>query len=73
LKKLKGSDKATLQFSQWTKTLQASGAASVSKLYEKIHSEIRKSPEFVKKATKQNPNRDQKKFKRTRLNAAKRR
>ncbi len=73
LKKLKGSDKATLQFSQWTKTLTAAGAASVQKLYEKIHSEIRKSPEFVKKAAKQNPNRDQKKFKAARLNAAKRR
>jgi hypothetical protein len=73
MKKLKGSDRATLQFSQWTKTLKDTGSASVAKLFEKIHSEIRKAPEFVKKAAKQNPNRDQKKFKRARLNAAKRR
>lgn len=73
MKKLKGSDKATLQFSQWTKTLKDTGCGSVAKLFEKIHSEIRKAPEFVKKAAKQNPNRDQKKFKRARLNAAKRR
>ena len=73
LKKLKGSDKAALQFSRWTKTLQTAGAASVAKLYEKIHSEIRKSPEFVKKAAKENPKRDQKKFRSARLNAAKRR
>lgn len=44
MKKLKGSDKANLQFSQWTKTLSAAGAASVEKLYEKIHGDIRKAP-----------------------------
>jgi hypothetical protein len=35
--------------------------------------EIRKSPAFTKKAAKQNPNRDQKKFKRARLTGAQRR
>jgi hypothetical protein len=29
MKKIKGTDKATLQFSQWTKTLTSAGAASV--------------------------------------------
>lgn len=72
MKKLKGSDKANLQFSQWTKTLSAAGAASVEKLYEKIHGDIRKAPEFTKKAAKDAPNRDQKKFKRVRLTGAQR-
>ena len=67
MKALKGSDKAALQFSQWTKTLKDAGVASVEKLYE-----IRKSPGFTKKAAKQNPTRDQKKFKRVRLTGAKR-
>ncbi len=73
IKTLKGSDKASLQFSQWTKTLKDAGVASVEKLYEKIHNEIRKSPGFTKKAAKQNPTRDQKKFKRVRLTGAQRR
>ncbi len=73
MKKLKGSDRGNLQFSNWTKSLQAAGAASVEKLYEKIHGEIRKTPTFTKKAAKQNPNRDQKKFKSARLTGAQRR
>ena len=72
MKALKGSDKAALQFSQWTKTLKDAGVASVEKLYEKIHNEIRKSPAFTKKAAKQNATRDHKKFSRPRLNGAKR-
>lgn len=72
MKKIKGSDKANLQFSQWNKTLKDSGAASVEKLYEKIHAEIRKAPVFTKKAAKTNPNRDQKKFKKPRLTGAQR-
>ena len=52
MKKIKGTDKAALQFSQWTKTLTSAGAASVEKLYEKLHAEIRKAPEFTKKAAK---------------------
>lgn len=73
MKKLKGSDKGTLQFSRWNQTLQTAGVASVEKLYEKVHAEIRKNPDFTKKAASQNPKRDQKKFKRPRLNAAQRR
>lgn len=73
MKKIKGTDKGNLQFSNWTKTLTAAGVPSVEKLFEKIHAEIRKAPEFTKKAAKANPNRDQKKFKRPRLNAAQRR
>jgi len=37
MKKLKGSDKGTLQFSRWNQALQAAGVASVEKLYEKVH------------------------------------
>ena len=37
IKTLKGSDRFELQFKRWNETLKASGAASVAKLYEKIH------------------------------------
>lgn len=70
---LKGSDKATLQFSRWNKVLADTKAASVQKLYEKIHAEIRKAPGFTKKSAKADIKRDvQKKFKRTRLTGAQR-
>jgi large subunit ribosomal protein L5e len=49
MKTLKGSDKGKLQFSKWNDVLTATKAASVAKLYEKIHAEIRKSPAFTKK------------------------
>lgn len=73
MKKLKGTEKASLQFSKWQQTLTAAGVASVEKLYEKIHAEIRKNPAFSKKVSKANPGRDHKKYSRARLNAAQRR
>jgi large subunit ribosomal protein L5e len=46
-----------LQFSRWTKTLAEAKIDSVEKLFLKIHEEIRKNPDFVKKAAKQSPKR----------------
>lgn len=73
MKALKGTERATLQFSRWQKTLEAAKVASVEKLYERIHAEIRKSPAFVKKEAKANATRDHKKFKQPRLTGAQRR
>jgi large subunit ribosomal protein L5e len=61
------------QFSRWTKTLTEAKVDTVEKLFTKIHDEIRKNPDFVKKAVKQNPKRDFTKKIQKRLNAADRR
>jgi hypothetical protein len=37
LKKLKGTERETIQFKRWLECLKATGAASVEKLYQKIH------------------------------------
>ena len=57
LKKLKGTEKENVQFKRWNECLAKCGAGSVEKLYTKIHAEIRKSPEFVKRAEKKDPKR----------------
>ena len=62
MKELKGTERESLQFSKWAQCLKASGCASVEKLYEKIHAEIRKNPVHAKKAAKQNPKRDHNKL-----------
>lgn len=72
MKKLKGTEKESLQFSLWNECLKKSGAGSVEKLYSKIHNEIRKNPEYAKKAGKQNPKRDHTKFHKKRLTNAQR-
>ena len=67
MKALKGTDKGTLQFRLWDECLKKCGAASVEKLYTKVHDEIRKNPAHTKKAAKKDPKRDHKKFHKTRL------
>jgi len=58
------------QFSQWEQTLKNAKIDSVEKLYLKIHDEIRKNPDRVKRAKKENPKRDHNKFRPKKLNAA---
>jgi len=72
MKKLKGTERETLQFSKWAACLKASGCASVEKLYEKIHAEIRKNPVVAKRAAKTNFNRDHDKKRQKRLTNAQR-
>jgi len=67
--KKKGEDQYTKQFSQWDKTLKASGSKSVEDLFKKVHEEIKKNSDRVKKGVKKDPKRDHKKFKNVRLNA----
>ena len=62
MKHLKGTEKENLQFKLWNQCLQKSGSKSVEALYTKIHAEIRKNPDFVKRAAKANPKRDHVKF-----------
>lgn len=59
--KLKGTDKQSVQFKRWLECLKTSGSKSVEELYKKIHAEIRKSPDHVKKAVKAAPKREHKK------------
>jgi len=42
-----------LQFSRWDATLKAAKLDSVEKLYSKIHEDIKKNPDFIKKERKQ--------------------
>jgi len=61
LKALKGTEKLNVQFKRWLDNLAKSGAKSVEELYKKVHAEIRKSPEHVKKEGKKDPKRLHKK------------
>ena len=72
MKKLKGSERESLQFSLWNECLKKSGAGSVEKLYQKIHNEIRKNPAYTKKAAKEKPKRDHTKYHKKRLTNAQR-
>lgn len=67
MKAIKGTEKATLQFRLWSECLKASGCATVEKLFTKVHEEIRKNPDLVKKAEKKDANRDHKKFSKSKL------
>lgn len=60
--KLKNTPKFAQQFSKWAETLKANGVDTVAKLFEKIHGEIRKNPDFAKKPEKANPKREHSKF-----------
>jgi large subunit ribosomal protein L5e len=62
LKSLKGTERETLQFKRWLDCLKTTGSKSIEELYKKIHAEIRKNPDHVKKAPKANPNREHVKF-----------
>ena len=62
LKKLKGTERETVQFKRWLDCLKATGAKSIVDLYKKVHAEIRKNPDHVKRGAKQNPKRDHSKF-----------
>ena len=57
LKKLKGTEKETVQFKRWLDCLKATGAKSIEDLYKKVHAEIRKNPDHVKRAAKKDPKR----------------
>jgi large subunit ribosomal protein L5e len=50
--------KYDLQFSKWQKTLTDTNSGSIEKLFTKLHDDIRKNPDFKKKAKKENPKRD---------------
>ena len=52
MKSLKGTEKEDVQFSCWKKCLEGAKAASVEKLYQKIHDEIRKNPDLARKEAK---------------------
>jgi large subunit ribosomal protein L5e len=73
LKKLKGTEKENTQFKNWLSTLKTSGAKSVEELYKRIHAEIRKNPDHVKREAKKNPKREHQKLHTKRLNAAQKR
>ena len=62
LKHLKGTERETLQFKRWLDCLKTSGAKSVEELYKKVHAEIRKNPDHVKRQPKKDPKRDHAKF-----------
>jgi len=62
LKKLKGTEKETVQFKRWLDCLKTSGSKSIVDLYKKVHAEIRKNPDHVKRAAKKDPKRDHSKF-----------
>ncbi|CAD8069000.1 unnamed protein product [Paramecium sonneborni] len=68
-----GRSKFDVQFHNWEQTLKTAGVKSVQELFKKIHDEIRKSSDRVKRAAKQNPKRDHTKFRAKRLNAKQRR
>lgn len=72
LKQLKGTERENIQFRLWNECLSKTGAKSVAELYQKIHAEIRKNPDFVKSTVKTAPKRDQVKFHRKRLTNAQR-
>ena len=72
MKEVKGTEKEKLQFSKWNECLKKCGVASVEKLFAKVHDEIRKNPDHVKKAAKKDVKRDHKKFHRARLTGAQR-
>ena len=61
LKELKGTERENLQFRRWNECLKNTGSKSVEALYKKVHEEIRKNPDFAKKAEKKDPKRDHKK------------
>ena len=68
LNALKGTEKETLQFRRWVECLKTSGAKSIQDLYKKIHEEIRKNPDHVKREAKKDPKREHaKKFHKKRL------
>jgi large subunit ribosomal protein L5e len=60
------------QFSKWDAAIKKAGAKSVEDLFKKIHAEIKKNPDRVKKGVKANPKRDHAKKQPKRLNAKQR-
>jgi len=72
LKQLKGTERENVQFRLWNECLKKTGAKSVSDLYTKIHAEIRKNPDFVKRAVKASPKREHVKFHKKALTNAQR-
>jgi large subunit ribosomal protein L5e len=73
LTSLKGTERETVQFRRWIECLQKSGAKSIEELYKKVHAEIRKNPDHVKRGVKASPKREHTKFSSKKLNAKQRR
>lgn len=67
LKALKGTERENVQFKRWLDCLKASGAKSIADLYKKVHEEIRKNPDHVKRDAKKDPKREHTKFHKKRL------
>jgi large subunit ribosomal protein L5e len=72
LKQLKGTERENIQFRHWNECLSKTGSKSVAELYQKIHAEIRKNPDFVKSTVKTAPKREHIKFHRKKLSNAQR-
>lgn len=68
MKLLKGKPAFNLQFSKWDKCLKESKVDSVEKLIQKVHSEIIKNPDRLKKEKPKNPKREHLKFHQKKLN-----
>lgn len=58
MKQLKGTERENVQFRLWNECIKKTGAKTVAELYTKIHSEIRKNPDFVKRGPKASPKRE---------------
>lgn len=67
IKQLKGTERENVQFRLWNETLSKAGVKSVAELYQRIHAEIRKNPDFVKRTAKNAPKREHIKFHHKRL------
>lgn len=72
MKSLKGTEKENVQFRLWNECLKKNNAKSVADLYTKLHQEIRKNPDFVKRGAKANPKREHIKFHKKALTNAQR-
>lgn len=72
MKQLKGTERENVQFRLWNECLNKSGAKSVADLYTRIHTEIRKNPDFVARGAKANPKREHVKHHRKALTNAQR-
>jgi large subunit ribosomal protein L5e len=67
LTSLKGTEKQNVQFRRWLECLTKSGSKTIAELYKKVHAEIRKNPDHVKREAKKDPKREHVKFHKKRL------
>ena len=62
MKKIRGTEKENVQFRLWNECLKKNNVKSVSEIYTRLHTEIRKNPDFVKRTAKTSPKREHVKF-----------